>query len=123
MHVDEVPNAGNADSVPVSGSPYDRRDIARIILRSPNAVVRDLKRRKTYPFAPWRAAVIEIETRMINQNREAASDQEHHEKEIEKMAVAHPDRKPVRPDEIIRINLRNRRNGRQASDRNFNPCG
>ena len=69
VHVDEVPNARNADSVPVSGSPYNRRDIARIILRSPNAVVRDLKRRKTYPFAPWRTAVIEIETRMIKQNR------------------------------------------------------
>ena len=39
------------------------------------------------------------------------------------MAVAHPEREPVRSNEVVGINLRHRSNGGQASYRNFNPGG
>ena len=110
MHVDEVPDPRDADSVPVPGSANKRRDIARIVFCRPDAVARNLERRKPDPFASRRAVVIEIETRMIDQNGEAAADQHHHKKKIEKVTVAHPERKSVRPSEIVGINLRNRRN-------------
>ena len=39
------------------------------------------------------------------------------------MAVAYPEREPVRSSEVVGINLRHRRNGGQTSYRNFNPSG
>ena len=46
---------------------------------------------------------------MIGKNRQAASDQHRNEKEVEKVAVAHPQRKPMRTGEIVGIYLRDRR--------------
>jgi len=39
------------------------------------------------------------------------------------VAVTDPKREPMRPSEVIGIDLRDRRNGRQASYRNFNAGG
>ena len=60
---------------------------------------------------------------MIKQDGEATSDQKHHEKEIEKMAIAYPEREPVRPGEVIRKDLRDGRNRRQSGYCKLDPRG
>ena len=60
---------------------------------------------------------------MIKEDRETTANQEHHEKEIEEMAIADPEREPVRPSEVVGINLRYRRNRGQSCYRNLNPGG
>src|SRR6202158_3209243 len=58
---------------------------------------------------------------MIHQDRQTAANQHHHKKEIEEVAVTHPDRKPMRPCEVVRIYLRNRWNMRQPGHGDFDP--
>ena len=117
VNVDEVPNPRNADGVPVTRCANDRRNVAGIVLRGPDAVARNLERRKPDPLAARRAVIVEIETRMIDQDRQAAANQHRHKKEIEEVAVTHPERKAVRPGEVVGIYLGDRRNMRQAGSR------
>ena len=58
---------------------------------------------------------------MIHQDGQTAANQHHHKKEIEEVAVAHPDRKPVRSCEVIGIYLRNGWNMRQSGHGDLDP--
>ena len=117
MHVDEVPDPRNADRVAIAGCANQRRDVARVVLCRPDAVARNFERRKPDPFAPRRAVVIEIKAWMIDQDGEPAPDQHHHKKKIEEVAITDPERKTVRPCEVIRVYLRKRGNVRQPGER------
>ena len=121
VNVDEVPDPRNADRVPVTGRANYRRNITGVVFRRPDAVARNLERRKPDPFAPRRTVIIEIQTRMIHQDGETAANQHHHKKEIEEVAVTDPERKPVRPCEVVRIYLGDRWNMRQAGYGKLNP--
>ncbi len=91
--------------------------ITGIVFRRPDAVARNLERRKPDPFAPRRTVIIEIQTRMIHQDGQTAANQHHHKKEIEEVAVTDPERKPVRSSEVVGIYLGHRWNVRQAGQR------
>ena len=86
----------------------NRRNITGVVFRGPGAIAWDSYRCKPDPFAPRRAAIVEIQTRMIHQDRQTAANQHHHKKEIEEVAVTNPNRKPVRPYEVVGIYLRKR---------------
>ena len=58
---------------------------------------------------------------MIHQDRQTAANQHHHKKEIEEVAVTHPDRKPMRPSEVVGLYLRNGWNMRQPGHGDFDP--
>ena len=121
VHVDEVPNPRNTNCVPVARRANQRRNITGIVFRGPDAVAWNLQRRNPDPFAPRRAAIVEIQTRMIHQDGQTAANQHHHKKEIEEVAVTHPDRKPVRSREVVGIYLRNGWNMRQSGHGDLNP--
>ena len=38
VNVDEVPRSRDADGMPVAGRRYERRDVARVILRGPEPI-------------------------------------------------------------------------------------
>jgi hypothetical protein len=94
------------------------RKIPGIVFCGPDRVARNLEWRQTDPFAFRSTVIIEIQTWMIEQDLEAASNQEHHEEKINKMAVGYPEREPMRSKEVVGITLRHRRNGGQTSCRN-----
>ena len=121
VNVDEVPNPRNTNCVPVARRADDRRKITGIVFRRPDAVAGNLERRKPDPFASRRAVIIEIQTGMIHQDGQTAANQHHHKKEIEEVAVADPERKPVRPGEVVGIYLGNGWNMRQACHGKLNP--
>src|SRR6185312_12876281 len=74
VHVDEVPNACNANGVSIARCANQRRNITGIIFGGPDAVAwEDLDRCNPDPLAAWRTAVIKIKTRMIHQYRNAAA--------------------------------------------------
>ncbi len=127
MNVNEVPNARKADGVPVARSANQRRDVSRIIFCGPDVVAWNPQRRKPNPFAPRCAAIIEIETRVVHQDRKAAPNQHHHKKKIEEVAIAYPYGKAVRPREVVWIYLRNGRNTRHSAYCHLDPsrddCG
>lgn len=58
---------------------------------------------------------------MIHQDRQATANQHHQEKEIEEVTVTHPDRKSMRPCEVVRIYLRGSWNRRQTGHGDLNP--
>ena len=58
---------------------------------------------------------------MIHQDGQTAANQHHHKKEIEEVAVTHPDRKPVRPGEVVGIYLRNGWDMRQPGHGDLDP--
>ena len=121
MHVNEVPDPRNPDCVPVAGSTNEGRNVAGVILCRPNPVTRDFDGREPDPFAARCAVIIKVQTRMIHQDRQTAANQHHHEQKIEEMTVTHPERKAVRPRKVIRIDLRDRGNIRQADKTKLNP--
>ena len=121
MHVDEVPDPRNADGVAIARCANQRRDVAGVVLCRPDSIAGNFKRRKPDPFASRRAVVIEIETRMIDQDGEPAADQHHDKKKIEEMAITDPERKTVRSSEVVWIDLGDWRNVRQPGDGNLDP--
>ena len=123
VNVDEVPDPRNPNSVPVAGCADDRRKVTGIVFRRPDAVARNLERCKSDPFAPRRAVIIEIQTGVIHQDGQTAANQQHHKKEIEEVAVTDPERKPVRPGEVVGIYLGNGWNMRQARQGKLKPGG
>ena len=85
----------DADGVPVFGHADDRSKYSgRAILGRPNPTTWN-KRRKPDLFASRRAVVAKIQPRMNHQDRKAAADQKHHEKEIEKMTISNPKGKSI----------------------------
>ncbi len=122
VDVEKMPRAGDADGMPVAGRGNDGRDVASIVLRGPEPIRRDLDRRQPNPFAARRAVIVEVEARMIDQDRQAASDQHRHKKKVEEVAVAYPQRKAMRTGEVIGIDLRDRRNMGEPNNKKFNPC-
>ena len=58
---------------------------------------------------------------MIHQDGQPTTNQHHHKKEIEEMAITHPDRKPVRACEVVGIYLGNRGNMRESRQSHFDP--
>jgi len=121
MDINEVPNASDANGVAIAGSADHGSDIAGVILGGPKAIARDLQRREANPFAAGRAMVVEIEPGMIHQDGDAAANQEHEEKEIEEMSVAHPNGEAVGASEIIRVDLGDGRNVRLAVESDLDP--
>ena len=109
-----LPPSRKANGMAVARRANERRDVTRIIFRSPDAVAWNLQGRKPNPFAPRCAAVIEIETRVVHQDRKPAANQDRHKKKIEEVAVAYPCGKTVRPSEIVGIYLGNSRNSRHS---------
>ena len=113
MHVDEVPHARHADGVPVAGRANERREIAGIVLRRPQAVARNLDGREADPLAARRAVVVEIEPGMIGEDGKAAADEHGDEEEVEEVAVADPEREAVRAGEVVGVHHRDGRNMRE----------
>jgi hypothetical protein len=60
---------------------------------------------------------------MIGQDRQAASNQHRNKKEIEEVAVTHPQRKAMRAGEVVGRYLWDRRNMWEAHKKNFDPRG
>jgi len=58
---------------------------------------------------------------MIRQDRQTTANEHHHKKEVEEVAVTHPDRKPVRACEVVGIYLRNGCNMRESGHGDFDP--
>jgi hypothetical protein len=58
---------------------------------------------------------------MIHQDGQTAANQHHHKKEIKEVAIANPDRKPMRSGEVVGIYLRNSGNMRQPGHGDFDP--
>ncbi len=122
VNVDEVPDPRNPNGVTVTRCGDERREITGIVFRRPDTVAGNLERRESNPFASRRAVIIEIHSRVIHQDRQAAPNQQHHKKEIEKVTVTNPQRKPMRPGEVAGIDLGNGWNRRQASHGKLNPA-
>src|SRR6185312_8304156 len=110
-----------ADGMAIARCANERRNVTRIVFRGPDAVTWNCEGRKANPFASRRAAVIEIETRVVRQDRNPAADQNHHKQKIEEVAAAYPDGKAVRACEVIGIYLGNRRNGGHSAYRDLDP--
>lgn len=121
VNVDEVPDPRNADCVPVARCAHQRRDVASVVFRCPDAIARDLQGSQANPFAAGRAAVVEIQARVIHQDGQPAANQQRHKQEIEEVAVTHPERKAVRRGEVIRRNLGNGRHMRHSGDSDLDP--
>src|ERR1019366_281592 len=100
-----MPHARNAYRVAIPWRSDNWRNVAGIIFRGPHTIARNLERRNPDPLAVWRAVVIEVQARMINQNGEATTDQHHDKTEIEEVAASNPKRKAVRSGEVIGIDL------------------
>jgi hypothetical protein len=66
--------------------------------------------------------VVEVQARMIGEDRQTAPDQHRHKNEVEEVTVAHPQRKAMRARKVIGIDLRDRRNMRKSYKEKFNPC-
>src|SRR5579872_2344035 len=122
MYIDEVPHSRDADRVPVAWRANERRDVTRIILCGPDSAAWNLQGRKPNPFAPRRAAIIEIKAGVVHQDRKPAANQHHDKKKIEEVTVAYPNGKAMRPDEVVRVYLRNSWNARHPGNREFYPC-
>jgi hypothetical protein len=58
---------------------------------------------------------------MIHQDRKAAADQKHYEKEIQEMTVSNPKGESMRPGKVVRINLGNGGNAGHADHGNLDP--
>ncbi len=110
VNVEKVPRAGNADGMPVALGGNHGRDIARIVLRGPDPIRGDTDRREPNPRGARRAVIVEVEARVIDQDRQTAPDQHHHENKVEEVAVAHPQRKAMWASKVVGIDLRDRRN-------------
>src|SRR5690242_1527730 len=121
VHIDEVPYPRNADGVPVARRAHERRDVTRIVLRGPESVAWNLQWRKPNPFTPRCAAIIEVETGVVHQDRKPATNQYHHKKKIEEVTVAHPYREAVWPRKVVWIYLRNSRNTRHPGYSDLDP--
>src|SRR5664280_2411097 len=121
VDIDEVPDPRDTDRVPIAGCTGERRNIARIIFRSPDAVAGNLERCQPDPLASRIAVVIEVQAGVVHQNRKAAANQHHYKEKIEEMAVADPERKPVWPCKVAGIYLGDRWNVREAGHSNLNP--
>ncbi len=77
-------------------------------------------RREPYPFRAGSAAVVEVQPRMIHQNRKAAANQDHHEEEVEEVTVTNPEREAVWPCSVRHLNAF-RYPGHTCYD-NLDPC-
>ena len=107
--------------MPITWRANERRKITGIIFCRPESVARDLKWREPDPFAPRCAVIIEIQARVVNEDGESASNQQHHKKEIDEVAVTHPERKAVQPCEVVGVYLRNGWNGGKSRYGTLNP--
>ena len=124
MYIDEMPGARDADSVPLTRCTHHRGDVAGVILRRPNSIARNLDRSESDPFAAWRTPIVEVQPRVVVQDRKSTADQHHYKEKVEEMARAYLEREAVRPSEITWIDLWDWRNLGQADDCDFNPrCG
>src|ERR1035438_7054711 len=107
--------------MPVAGCGNEWRKVARIVLRGPDPIRRNRDRGQPNPLATRCAVIVEVETRMIGKNRQAASDQHRNKKEVEKVTVAYPNRKTMRTGEIIGEDLRDRQNMREPHKKKLDP--
>ncbi len=97
VDVQKMPAPADPNRMAVARRSHQRRNVPVVIFRGPQPVARHFQRRKPDPFAPRRAAVVEIKPRMIHQDRQSAADQHEGEEQIEEVRPANPRRKSVRP--------------------------
>lgn len=116
-----MPGARDSDRMPITGRRYPGRDVPGVVFCRPDPIVRHHDGCELDPFAAGRAVVVEVQARMIDEDRQAAADQHRHEKEVEEMAVAHPERKTVRSGEIVREYLRDGWDVREPPNARLNP--
>ena len=112
MHVDEVPDARYANSMPVAGRANERSEIAGVVLGRPQAVARNLQRREANPLAIRRAIVVEIESGMIGEDGKGAANEHGDEEEVKEVGIANPEREAVGSDEVAGIDEWDERNMR-----------
>ena len=96
VDIQEVPRTSDADRMAISRQGGQRRDIPGIIFRGPDPILRNRQRGQSDPFRSGRAVVVEIQARMIHEDRQAAANQHREEQKIEEVAVANPHRKAMR---------------------------
>src|ERR1035437_7622826 len=121
VDIDEVPDPRDTNRVPIARRADERRNIACIVFRSPDAVARNFERCQPDPLASRSTVVIEVQTGVVGQNRKAAANQHHYKEKIEEMAVADPEWKPVWPCKVAGIYLGNLWNVRQSRHGNLYP--
>jgi hypothetical protein len=105
----------------IAGKRNERRHVTRIILRGPHPICSHADRREADPFGTWRAIVVEVETRMVRQNRQTAANQEGDEQEVEKVTIPKPDGKAVRTGRRGFVDDGHGRDGRQSADCRLHP--
>ena len=93
---DEVPRPGHADGMTIARRGDHGREIASVLFGRPELIPRNLQRSESQPFASGRAVIVQVQARMVHQNREAAAHQHEQEKHIEEVGPAYPDGKTVR---------------------------
>ena len=121
MHVNEVPDARDADGMPIARRANERSEVTGIVLGRPEPIGRNRDRREAYPLAVRRAVVVEIEPGMIGEDGEAAANEHGDEEEVEEVGVADPERESVGPGEVAGIDERDGWNMRQAGHGHLNP--
>ena len=87
---------GDADRVPVAGQADPRGKVAGVVLGGPDAVRWHLNRRQAEPLRVRCAVDIPVEARVLNQDLQAAADQQEQEKEVHIVGDAEPGREAVR---------------------------
>src|SRR5665213_373534 len=107
--------------MPVAGSRNHRREIAGVVLRGPQAVLRHLEGSETDPLRSRRAMVIPVKPRMIHQDGEAAADEHEQEEQIRKVAPANPERKAMGPARSTCGRSRGRSKVRQSEESILQP--
>src|ERR1700689_5318832 len=117
-----MPGASDSDSMAVTRGRNHGCNVAGVVLCRPKSVCWDFDRRESNPFATRGAGIVEVETGMVIEDRETASDQHHQKEEVEEMAVAHPEGESMRTGEVTRIHLQNRRDIGKTENKNLYPC-
>ena len=100
---EKMPCSRHPHGVPVSGQSQPRRNVTGIVLRRPQAVGRNLERRKPHPLRIRRAMTVPIKSWVIHQNGESAADKEHQKKEVHKMGQSQPCGEAMRSRRIFQI--------------------
>ena len=72
---EKVPVSGNTDGMPKSGQADPRGNITAIVFGGPHSVLGHHNGGEADPFRTQGAVVAPIKSRMIHENREAATDQ------------------------------------------------
>ncbi len=87
---------GHADRVPVAGQADPRGEVPRIVLGSPDAVLRHLDWCEPEPLGAWGAVDVPVQPGVVREDLQAATDEEDQKQEVDVMRDAQPSREAVR---------------------------